>query len=62
MNELNIPDPKMHFKLSMWKSAVRILAGIALCMSGNHFTIVGGAALILAELIGIAEEMVWTLY
>lgn len=53
-----IPDPKMHFRLSMWKSAVRILAGVALIFSGQYYVIVGGAALIIAEIVGIAEEMV----
>ncbi len=58
MNIEMIPDPKMHFRLSMWKSAVRILAGVAFCLSGQYFVIVGGVALIVAEIVGIAEEMV----
>ena len=57
MND-RMPNPKMHFRLSMWKSTVRILAGIALLMSGSYYVIVAGVALIIAELVGVAEEMV----
>ena len=52
------PDPKRHFQLSMIKSAIRIVAGGALCLLGNTWLIVAGVALILGELVGIAEEMV----
>ena len=52
------PDPKRHFQLSMIKSAIRIVAGGALCLLGNTWLIVAGVALIVGELVGIAEEMV----
>ncbi len=50
------PDARRHFQLSMIKSAVRIAAGIALVWPQN--LILAGAFLILAEIIGVAEEMV----
>ena len=43
-----------HFYTSMVKSAIRILAGVSL-MYG--FIIEAGALLIVAEILGIAEEM-----
>ena len=52
------PDPRRHFQLSMIKSSIRIVAGGALCLLGNTWLIVAGVALILGELVGIAEEMV----
>jgi hypothetical protein len=59
--EIRIPDPAKHFKLSMYNSAVRIVAGGALCAIGAYsdvWLIVAGACIIVAEIIGIAEEMV----
>ena len=59
--EQRIPDPAKHFKLSMYKSAIRIIAGGALCAIGAYsdtWLIVAGACIIVAEIIGIAEEMV----
>ena len=56
--EVNIQpkDPgKGHFFVSLAKSGVRIIAGVAL-MAGHLVT--AGLLLILAELLGIAEEMV----
>lgn len=50
------PDAKKHFQLSMIKSAVRIAAGIALIWPQSM--ILAGAFLIVAEVIGVAEEMV----
>lgn len=50
------PDPKRHFQLSTAKSAVRIAAGIALVWPQS--LILAGAFLILAEVIGVAEELV----
>ena len=52
------PDPRRHFQLSMIKSSIRIVAGGALCLLGNTWLIVAGVALIVGELVGIAEEMV----
>lgn len=56
--QITHPDPKRHFQLSMIKSAIRIVAGGALCLLGNTWLIVAGVALIIGELVGIAEEMV----
>jgi len=44
-----------HTSVSMVKSGFRILAGVALCV--GDFA-VAGALLIVAELLGIAEELV----
>jgi hypothetical protein len=46
---------KGHFYVSICKSAVRIAAGAALIMGS---LVVCGALLILAEILGIVEEMV----
>jgi hypothetical protein len=52
------PDAKKHFRLSMYKSGVRIMAGLALCNTNNYFIVAGGVLLIIAEIVGILEEMV----
>jgi hypothetical protein len=49
------PDPTKHKYISFVKSGFRILAGIALCF--GEF-IIAGSLLIVAELLGIAEELV----
>ena len=55
----DIPDPTKHKYISFVKSGVRILAGVALIMVPMEFwTTVAGALLIVAEVLGIAEEMV----
>lgn len=46
---------KGHFYVSTVKSAVRIVAGIALI---NGMLVAAGALLIAAELLGIVEELV----
>jgi hypothetical protein len=57
MNEVEYqhPDPVKHKYISFAKSAVRIAAGAALCFSMFWYA---GALLILAEILGIVEEMV----
>jgi hypothetical protein len=45
---------KKHFYISLVKSAIRILAGIVLC-TGNF--LLAGILLILAEALGILEEI-----
>jgi hypothetical protein len=47
-----------HFKFSMIKSAMRIVAYAIMILSGIPSMMVAGAVLILAEIIGIGEEMV----
>jgi hypothetical protein len=46
---------KGHFYVSILKSAVRIAAGAALIMGS---LVICGALLILAEILGIVEELV----
>jgi len=52
---MKTPNPKNHFLMSMVKSGLRILAGFHL-ISGN--VEIAGFVLILAEVLGILEEMV----
>jgi hypothetical protein len=55
MDENNIPDPKWHQRISFIKSAFRVFAGVAL-ISGT--VIDAGIYLIIAEVLGIVEELV----
>jgi hypothetical protein len=56
MNDNNdTPNPKKHKQISLVKSVIRIIAGIMFCYSEIAL---GGFLLILAEGLGIAEEMV----
>ena len=54
-NLSKIPDPEKHRVVSFAKSALRIVAGGLLC-TGQLFA--AGVFLILAEALGIAEELV----
>lgn len=45
---------KKHFYISLIKSGVRIVAGVELCF-GSFF--VAGVLFIIAEVLGIAEEL-----
>ncbi len=49
------PDPKLHLQLSLYKSAFRIIAGIGLLYGALAFC---GIFLIIAEVVGILEELV----
>jgi hypothetical protein len=49
------PDALWHFRISIAKSIIRIGAGVALA-TGEIF--VAGSLLILAEILGIGEELV----
>ena len=53
--EIKHPDPKKHKYISFIKSGFRILAGVTLCF--GEFA-VAGVLLIVAEILGIAEELV----
>jgi len=59
---LGQPDPIKHKYISFVKSGFRILAGLALAVvgldSGNHFIQGAGLLLVIAEVLGIAEELV----
>ena len=48
------PDAKKHLELSLVKSGIRIMAGLALIFSGPASA---GLLLIIAEIVGIAEEL-----
>jgi len=47
-----------HFYVSLAKSAIRIGAGVALLFLGNTWLIVAGVCIVLAEILGIVEELV----
>jgi hypothetical protein len=49
---------KGHFYVSMAKSATRIAAGVVLCLTLTPMLWYAGALLILAEILGIVEELV----
>lgn len=51
---MNHPDPTSHLYWSLAKSSIRILAGGVLI--GGYF-VIAGLLLIVAELLGIAEEI-----
>ena len=53
--EYRHPDPIKHKYISFAKSAIRIVAGACL-VSGNF--VFAGAGFILAEILGIVEELV----
>jgi hypothetical protein len=50
------PDAKYHLYISLVKSAIRIGAGVVLITSGSLMWC--GILLILAELLGVGEELV----
>lgn len=53
------PDAKKHLQISILKSVLRIVASTALIFNGFSVAItVAGAFLLLAEILGIAEELV----
>jgi hypothetical protein len=54
-SEYQHPDPVKHKYISFAKSGVRILAGIALALGMLWYA---GGLLILAEVLGIVEELV----
>jgi hypothetical protein len=52
-------DPRVgHFRVSLIKSGVRLIAGLCLCLSGSTLLNIAGLAFIVAEILGIIEEMV----
>ena len=52
---MNHPDPKLHRNISFVKSALRIVAGFSLFGGG---LMLAGALIVIAEILGIAEELV----
>jgi hypothetical protein len=64
MIEVASKDPsKFHFYVSLVKSAVRIVAGGAFIVGGYYlenwgtYIMAGGALLVIAEVLGILEEL-----
>ena len=61
--EVASKDPsKKHFYISLVKSVVRIVAGAAFVVGGYYFCMgtwimAGGALLVVAEILGILEEL-----
>lgn len=51
---MEIPNPKTHLQLSLIKSVLRIIAGIAL----TTICPAAGIFLITAEILGVLEELV----
>lgn len=47
-----------HFYVSLAKSTIRIGAGVTLLFLGNTWLIVAGVCIVLAEILGIVEELV----
>ena len=47
-----------HFRVSLIKSVVRILAGLCLCLLDNTLANMAGVFFIIAEILGIVEEIV----
>lgn len=47
-----------HFRVSLIKSAVRLLAGVCLCLVDNSLANAAGILFIIAEILGIVEEVV----
>jgi hypothetical protein len=56
------PDPIKHKLISFVKSAVRIVAGLAVAGGGwlemNPYLMYGGLIFVAAEVLGIVEELV----
>tara|TARA_R110000868_G_scaffold28838_1_gene107584 strand:+ start:477 stop:644 length:168 start_codon:yes stop_codon:yes gene_type:complete len=48
---------KKHFYISLVKSLIRIMASVALIMSGLPYVVMAGWLLGMAEVLGIAEEI-----
>ncbi len=53
-----LPDPKKHLIVSLGKSVVRIVGYTLLFFTHNDYCIYAGVVLLLAEIIGIIEEVV----
>ena len=52
------PDPRKHLVVSLVKSSVRIISCLFFIGTGNPWAIAGGMGLLLAEIIGVYEELV----
>jgi len=54
---MKTPDPKKHLIISLIKSGFRVWAGIVLLLNNNMAIPVAGMLIIIAETLGIAEEL-----
>jgi len=54
----NKDDRIGHFRVSLIKSGIRIFAGMSLCLVDNTLINIAGVFLIIAEILGIVEEIV----
>lgn len=54
---MRTPDPKTHLQISIAKSFIRIFAGACLISQAPGGIIWAGILLVLAEVLGIAEEL-----
>jgi hypothetical protein len=54
-NKYKQPDAEKHLKISLIKSALRVIAGAALIC---NLTIISGLFIIISEALGVAEELV----
>jgi len=59
----HFPDPRLHQQISFLKSGLRILAGAVMIAGGITASVanalmISGLFLILAEFLGVAEELV----
>lgn len=50
---MKTPNPKTHLQISLTKSLIRIIAGVAILTVCP----VGGTFIILAEMLGVLEEL-----
>jgi hypothetical protein len=55
---MNHPDPKKHQYISFVKSIWRLIAGGALCFYPNDLILLAGISIVVAEILGIIEELV----
>jgi hypothetical protein len=53
--EMKTPDPKLHQRISLVKSAIRIIAGCNLAVGNLFFA---GTMFVVAEILGVVEELV----
>jgi len=57
MTEPKESKSSKHFKFSMAKSAIRLVGYLCMALSGIQFIVIAGWLLIIAEILGILEEV-----
>ena len=59
MSKIEIPDPLLHRNISFCKSGIRIIAGLFFICADISLTVgIGGALIVVSEVLGIIEELV----